>query len=189
MTPPSISKTRSNYCISICNRMLSNFDLEELSEHYGFPLTQVLMKDEMKSLKASKHAIYIINLQSSSQGNGTHWLALVVRFNNKYFCCESFGVLLPKEVIAFCKRIPKSYLGYNDFAFQNIKAETCGWFAVGLLIYLQNHPDRDLYDACGDYIKIFSYDTTKNNTVLKAYFRKLPKSKGCPLINKLYSEK
>jgi hypothetical protein len=168
--------------------MLSNFDLEDLSEHYGFPLSKVLMKDELKSLKASKNANYIINLQSSSQGNGTHWLALVVR-DKKCFYCDSFGVLPPKEVITFCKNIPKSHLGYNDFAFQNIKAETCGWFAVGLLIYLQNHPDQDLYDACGDYIKIFSYDTTKNNTVLKAYFRKLPKSKGCPLINKLYSEK
>jgi hypothetical protein len=114
--------------------MLS-FDLGELSEHYGFPLTQVLMKDELKSLKASKNANYIMNLQSSSQGNGTHWLALVVR-DNKCFYCDSFGVLLPKEVIAFCKRIPKSHLGYNDFVFQYIKAETCGWYAVGLLIYL-----------------------------------------------------
>jgi hypothetical protein len=96
---------------------------------------------------------------------------------------------MPQEIISFCKRIQKSHLGYNDFAFQNIKAETCGWFAVGLLIYLQNHPDQDLYDACSDYIKIFSYDTTKNNSILKAYFRKVPQSKGCPLINKLYSEK
>jgi hypothetical protein len=35
----------------------------------------------------------------------------------------------------------------------------------------------ELYDACGDYKKIFSYDTTKNNTILKAYFKKLPQSK------------
>jgi hypothetical protein len=59
--------------------MLSNFDLEELSEHYDFPLTQVLMKDELKSLKHSKNGNYIINLQSSSQGNGLHWMALAIR--------------------------------------------------------------------------------------------------------------
>jgi hypothetical protein len=93
--------------------MLSNFDLEELSEHYAFPLTQVLMKDEMKSLKASKNANYIINLQSSSQGNGTHWLALVVR-DDKCFYCDSFGVLPPKEVITFTKRIEnESAYDYN----------------------------------------------------------------------------
>ncbi len=54
--------------------MLSNFDLEELSEHYGFPLNSVVMKDEMKSLKPPKNANYIINLQSSTQGN--EWDAL-----------------------------------------------------------------------------------------------------------------
>jgi hypothetical protein len=168
--------------------MLSNFDLEELSEHYGFPLNSVVMKDEMKSLKPPKNANYIINLQSSSQGNGTHWLAILIR-DKKCFYCDSFGVLPPQEVISFCKRIPKTTLGYNDFGYQNIKGETCGFFACGLLIHVQNHPNMTLYDACSDYIKIFSYDTTKNNTILKAYFRKLPKSKGFKLLDKLYSEK
>jgi hypothetical protein len=168
--------------------MLSNFNLEDLSEHYGFPLTQVLMKDEMKSLKSSKTGNYIINLQSSTQGNGSHWMALAVR-DKKCFYCDSFGVLPPQEVITFCKRIPKSSLGYNDFGFQHIKAETCGFFAVGLLIHIQNNPNMDLYDACRDYIKIFAYDTKDNNTILKAYFKKLPQSKGCLIINKLYSEK
>jgi hypothetical protein len=59
---------------------------------------------------------------------------------------------MPQEIISFCKKIPKSHLAYNDFVFQDIKAETCGFCAVGLLIYLQNHPNQDLYDACGDYI-------------------------------------
>jgi hypothetical protein len=168
--------------------MLSNFDLEGLSEHYGFPLTQVLMKDELKSLKHSKNGNYIINLQSSNQGNGSHWMNLLVR-DKKCFYCDSYGVLPPQEIITFAKRIPKSRLGYNDFAFQDIKAETCGFFCVGLLIHIHNNPNMDLYDACGDYIKMFAYDTKKNNAVLKAYFKKLPQSKNCPIINKLYSEK
>ena len=71
---------------------------------------------------------------------------------------------MPQEVITFCKKIPKSHLGYNDFGFQHIKAETCGWYGVGLLIHIHDNPNIDLYDACRDYIKIFSYDTTKNNT-------------------------
>jgi hypothetical protein len=36
---------------------------------------------------------------------------------------------------------------------------------------------------------MFSYDTTKNNTILKAYFKKLPQSKGFKLLDELYSEK
>jgi hypothetical protein len=57
----------------------------------------------------------------------TGWLCMYV---------ESFGILPPQEVISFCKKRPKSQLGYNDFAFQNIKAEMCGFFAVGLLIHI-----------------------------------------------------
>jgi hypothetical protein len=47
----------------------------------------------------------------------------------------------------------------------------------------------DLYNACSGYIKMFSYDTTKNNAILKAYFKRLPQSEGYPMIKKLYSEK
>jgi hypothetical protein len=78
-----------------------------------------------------------------------------------FFYKDSFGVLPPEEVISFCKKIPKSHLAYNDFAFQDIKAETCGWFVCGLLIHIQNHPNMDLYDACSDYIHMYSYDTKK----------------------------
>jgi hypothetical protein len=57
--------------------MLSNFELEDIAQHYGFPLT-VLMKDELKNHKP-KSGNYIINLESSSQGNRTHWLTLGIR--------------------------------------------------------------------------------------------------------------
>jgi hypothetical protein len=168
--------------------MLSNFDIEALSEHYGFPLNSVVMKDELKSLKSVKNGNYIVNLESSNAGNGTHWMALIVR--DKKFCyCDSFGILPPQGVITFCKRIPKSHLAYNDFAFQDIRTETCGFHGVGLLIHIYKNPNEDLYDAFSDYVKMFSYDTKKNNTILKAYFRKLPQSKNCPLISKLYSQK
>ena len=53
--------------------MLTNFDLDDISEHYGFPLNGVVMKDELKT------GNYIVNLESSTQGDGTHWLCAVVR--------------------------------------------------------------------------------------------------------------
>jgi hypothetical protein len=115
-------------------------------------------------------------------------MALAVRGKDCFYQ-DSFGVLPLQEVITFCKRIPKSHLGYNDFAFQHIKAETCWFFASSLLIHINNNPNMDLYNACSGYIKMFSYDTTKNNAILKAYFKRLPQSEGYPMIKKLYSEK
>jgi hypothetical protein len=92
-------------------------------------------------------------------------------------------------LVYYLRKKSSPSLGYNDFGFQHIKAETCGFYAVGLLIHIQNNPNMDLYDASFDYIKMFAYDTKDNNHILKAYFRSLPKSKGFKLLDKLYSEK
>ena len=167
--------------------MLSNFDLEDLSEHYGFGLNSVLMKDELKTI-SPKSGNYIINLQSSSQGDGTHWMALVVR-GKKSFYLDPFGVLPPTEVIDFCRRIPKSHLAYSEFKIQNIKAETCGFYACGLLIYLHENPNKDIFMAGNEFMSQFSYDTTKNNAILKSFYRGLPESRGFKLLGKLYSQK
>ena len=167
--------------------MLTNFDIENISEHYGFTLNAVVMKDELKTL-SPKNGNYIVNLESSSQGDGTHWLCCVVR-GKQCFYLDPFGVLPPTEVIDFCRRIPKSHLAYSTFEIQNINAETCGWFGCALLIYLHDNPGKDLYLACGEYINRYSRDTTKNNAVLKSFFRGLPKSRGFKLMNKLYSQK
>jgi hypothetical protein len=96
--------------------MLNNFELEHIAQHYNFPLT-VLMKDELKNHKA-KSGNYIINLESSSQGNGTHWLTLGIR-NKQCFYQDSFGIILPQEVIDFCKRIPNSRLAFSEINARN----------------------------------------------------------------------
>ena len=50
--------------------MLSNFDIEEIANHYNVDVT-IVMKDEFKNMKPIS-TNYIINLESSSMGNGTH---------------------------------------------------------------------------------------------------------------------
>ena len=56
--------------------MLSNFDLERLADFYHLPLVTIEMKDELPS--KVKEGCYIINLQSSTAGQGTHWLSLFI---------------------------------------------------------------------------------------------------------------
>jgi hypothetical protein len=166
--------------------MLSNFDLEHIAQHYGFPLI-VLMKDELVNHKP-KSGNYIINLQSSTSGSGTHWMSIKIS-NKQCFYQDSFGVAPPKEVIDFCKRIPNSRLAYSEIQMQEITSETCGYFAIGLLIHINRTKNKDIFKSAGEYINQFSYDSTKNNTILKTFFRYLPESKGLKLLSKLYSQK
>ena len=100
-----------------------------------------------------------------------------------------FGIIPPREVIDFCKRIPKSHLANSEMQMQNISTETCGFFALGLLIHLNRTKKKDIFKSAGEYINQFSYDTTKNNKILQSYFRNLPESKGFKLLSKLYSQK
>ena len=167
--------------------MLSNFDLDDIAENYGYSLNSVLMKNELKTI-SPKDGFYIVNLESSTQGDGTHWMSMVLR-GKQCFYLDPFGILPPSEIIDFCRRIPKSHLAYSEMEIQNISADTCGWFASGLLIYLHDNPNKDIYLAAGEYMRQYSYDTTENNAILKSYFRHLPKSRGFKLLNKLYSQK
>ena len=167
--------------------MLTNFELEDIAENYEFMLNSVLMKDELHTI-SPKNGNYVINLESSTQGDGTHWLAIVLR-GKQCIYFDPFGILPPTEIIDFCRRIKGSHLAYSTMEIQNIKADTCGWFGCGLFIYLHNNPNKDLYLASNEYTSQFSHDTTQNNTILKAFFRRLPKSRGFKLLNKLYREK
>jgi hypothetical protein len=102
---------------------------------------------------------------------------------------DSFGIIPPKQVVDFCKRIPNSRLAFSEIQMQEITTETCGWYAVGLLIHLNNTKNEDIFKSAGQYINQFSYDSKNNNAILKRFFRNLPQSKGLKILAKLYSQK
>ena len=66
---------QNNYKIKIH----SNFDIDDIANHYVVDIV-VVMKDELKILKPT-YGNYIINLESSKDGNKTHWLGLNIDEN------------------------------------------------------------------------------------------------------------
>ena len=56
--------------------MLSNYDLEEMAHYYKIDIV-VVMKDELIKIKPIS-GNYIINLESSKDGNRTHWMGLKI---------------------------------------------------------------------------------------------------------------
>ena len=68
---------------------LSNIDLMKLAKHYNINLNGIYMKDELNGLKP-RIGNYIINLQSTNQGNGTHWTAIIFTKKRAYYF-DSFG--------------------------------------------------------------------------------------------------
>ena len=72
---------------------------------------------------------YIIDLESSSKGNRTHWLATkIMEKHCMHF--HSYGMFPPEKLFLFVKKIRQSSLAYGTLEIHNIKAVTCGWSAI-----------------------------------------------------------
>lgn len=166
--------------------MISNFDLEELAINYGIELNAILMKDQLESIKP-KNGNYIINLQSSTEGSGTHWVCLILR-NTNCFYFDAFGMLPPTEVIDFCKRISHSTLGYSTKDLQNIDTSTCGWYCFALFLFIKRYKIPNIMMASREFLKMFDIDTLDNNQLLIKYFKSIP-TKKLDLLKILYKQK
>lgn len=146
--------------------MLSNIDLEELAKHYNLPIVEITMKDELGN--KLKNGNYIVNLQSSSDGNGTHWTALKVS-NKQSVYFDSFGVWPSEEIKEFVKRRKNTKLAFSTKEIQDFKSENCGYFCLAFLLFLQ-HSKKNMYDATNDFTSNFSDDTKENDNILKSFF-------------------
>jgi hypothetical protein len=91
---------------------ITNVQLKNVAKHYKVNLEQVLMKDELRSYTIKPNSNYIINLQSSTVGNGTHWTSISTTKSHAFYF-DSFGAPPPLEVKVFIEKVFPKY-GYNS---------------------------------------------------------------------------
>ena len=152
--------------------MLSNFQLLEIAKDLGIklPMKNILMKNELNVPKVSN---YVVNLQSNTEGNGTHWTALIIEQENAFYF-DSFGALPSLEIIQFCrKRHGKHHLYFNNCIIQDLRSELCRWYCLGLILYVKMHRNKftSLTNCCNAYINLFEDKTKDNADVLKLFFQ------------------
>ena len=148
--------------------MLTNFKIISYCQKHKIELDCVEMKDELPKYRCNN---MIINLESSSEGNGTHWTALLAD-KNEYFFFDSFGGYPSTEITKYVKQFkPKSY-GFNNFIIQNLNSEMCGWFCIALLHYVQNNKGT-FYDKINDFINMFDSNTKMNDNILKSIIKNI----------------
>jgi len=148
---------------------LTNYELIDICKFYKLPLVGVYMKDELKIQKQDGY--YIINLDSSVN-NGSHWVALVIKGNDNFYF-DSFGCVPPTEVEQFINAHgSKVKYGFNNWICQDLKSSNCGFYCVGLFIYLKQHK-KNIFKSANDFINIFYDETLLNDTVLQLFFTNL----------------
>ena len=136
---------------------LSNFDIMDIIQSQGVDYFYgVFMKDQLPD--KLERGSYIINLQSSKEGNGTHWVCLYYTPNYSYYY-DSYGFIAPLEVQK--KIIP--YM-YNDLEIQDIDSTACGFYCVAFVLYLNKK--MNIEKAFMEFINLFGKDTERNEAIL-----------------------
>lgn len=135
--------------------VLSDKDIIEILDHYKIPINAIKQKDRLNSLK---YGYYIINLQSSEDGNGTHWTALYYNPEKSYYF-DSFGFPPPEEIEQLLDKYE-----YNKHQIQNIDSSSCGFYCIAFIKFMYSKKDKQ--KAFNTFINIFKKNTFQNEKIL-----------------------
>ena len=166
--------------------MLSNFEIEDLCEKLDLPLIGVYSKDELNDIEP-RVGSYIVNMQNSDKGDGSHWTLVKIYCNNdrdyistsenfkvcRSLAFDSFGIGCSIEVSNFLRNFKP--IAQSTRQIQDMKSDECGWYCMCLDYALEHKQHRDTYlEDFESWLHIWSKNTKKNSDILKAFFKKTP---------------
>jgi hypothetical protein len=84
---------------------------------------------------------------------------------------DSYGVIYPKEVEEYVKKINDSKIAYNTRQIQKLQTTECGYYCLSFLYNMQYKRKTDnMIKDYEHYISKFSNDLTKDLEILKNSF-------------------
>ena len=149
--------------------MLTNFQIEEISDGLKLPIVGVFSKDQLPE----KHYVgsYYVNLQDADDGDGTHWVFFRIFSPDKAVYFDSFGLPPPVDVKEFLKTF--SPIPYNHRQIQDTKSSYCGWYCIACDYYFQYDVEGDdVVDQFDDFVNMFSINKPVNDNILKEYLKR-----------------
>jgi hypothetical protein len=142
----------------------TSLQLQEFAKELQLPLLAIVSKDELKG--RVKVGSIILNLQSSTDGNGSHWTLLKVFPKGQVIYFDPFGFPYPKEVGKYIGH--KMAVSTRDI--QSPNSTMCGYFCLACDYYMTYETERrDIYQRYDDFMNKFKVDTTQNDDILKKY--------------------
>jgi len=138
---------------------LSDSDIREICKKLHLPLCGVVTKDKLSHLS---NGYYIVNMQSSKDGNGTHWCCCLIDCEKYNFWFDSFGFPAPEEVT---EKIEPYIFNHKDI--QDIDTSSCGYYCIAFIKFLNGKENKELYFK--KFVNLFSKDTAKNEKILYNY--------------------
>jgi hypothetical protein len=140
---------------------LSDKDIIYILKSQGIKFNGIFMKNELPS--KLKQGFYVINLQSSNIGDGTHWTALYYNYKHSFYF-DAFGFVPPVELEQKINRYT-----YNHKQIQNLKSTACGYYCIAFIIFMYKRKKLELELGFKLFVDAFSTDTKKNDELLYNY--------------------
>jgi hypothetical protein len=140
--------------------MMTNVDLENMADKLGLPIVGVFSKDELINDDKAPRQIgsYYVNMQDSTEGNGTHWIFIKIFKSGHGLYFDSFGFPSPKAVEIFLK--PFKPYAYNNREIQDYDSDNCGRFCLCADALVKE------YDTYNDFLEIWSNNTKENDKIV-----------------------
>jgi hypothetical protein len=151
------------------NDATSNIDLEDMAGRLKLNLVGVYSKDELPD--KIQVGSYIINLQDSTEGNGTHWTLIMVfdRKNALYF--DAFGQIFPKEVGTFLKNYKP--IPYSNRIIQDVDSNRCGLYCIACMHYMSRIRRKEMLEQYDDFLNMFRGNPKQNDKILVDYLKRI----------------
>jgi len=115
-------------------------------------------KDKLPE-KIEERCYYIVNLQHSQDGNGTHWCLLYCIHPNYVLWLDPYGFPPPEEIENRFK-----YIYYNHKEIQDYDSTACGYFCIAFIKFSYNM--SNVKNALKTFDDIFSKNTNRNDKIL-----------------------
>ena len=139
--------------------LTTNEQLINLAKKFRIPLNAVVSKNHLYDM-TPKIGGYIINMEDSDQGNGSHWVAMWFDNINEiplYF--DSFGIDPPMAMIDFMKKWNDKCI-FSTKEIQNINSGFCGQYCLYFLHQMFKNKGN-VYKKYKHFIDLFN-DNLKN---------------------------
>lgn len=178
--------------------MLTDRQIEDLSQRMRIPLGGVYFKDELPK-RQDYNKVYIINLQDSTNDDGddnqgTHWTLSYIRQTPNgtiqpiYF--DPYGCPPPEVVKNNIEKQTNKKCPYTTKDIQSLMNNACGFYclAMGHFITASKYRTNDLYRDVDEFMDMFddlnhSIDWKKNEYILHHFFRSEDPTQRKPIDN------
>ena len=108
--------------------MTSNFQLQRYFEDEPL-FGGCFSKDELRNKKPNDK-FYIVNLEDSDKGGGTHWVAVFDFLPKTIVYFDSYGVYPPTDVVKFMLKSQGKKPVYSKLDYQELDSSKCGQYCV-----------------------------------------------------------